>query len=295
MSNPRIGQAKMMCSMWHLLTFHDVSSGVVCFLFPRPPRLHCFEFDLNDGKLLGRRQMPLEDQWLGAFLCCKLHMGGLRRILLNPQLRQRGWILSPATSYKKFATLHLKRYGSCHRIFTLIRCRWYGCSGWYANLPSSPRWERGWFLFFFFPPWLQCCCMLIVVKTTHKNPPLPWLPTGQLPASGKVLLLLWCLETWGLVSFSILIEGRSWKRHCDQLGCWWWDSSLAPYEPCEPCCWWEFVEVVLMTWPWMVFLESCIIFWGVLCQNLSFSRTVLVVRSGWGKNMRMMVGLSDAW
>lgn len=120
MSNPRIGQAKMMCSMWHLLTFHDVSSGVVCFLFPRPPRLHCFEFDLNDGKLLGRRQMPLEDQWLGAFLCCKLHMGGLRRILLNPQLRQRGWILSPATSYKKFATLHLKRYGSCHRIFTLL-------------------------------------------------------------------------------------------------------------------------------------------------------------------------------
>ena len=68
-------------------------------------------------------------------------------------------------------------------------------------------------------------------KNTHKNPPLPWLPTGQLPASGKVLLLLWCLETWGLVSFSILIEGRSWKWHCDQLGCWWWDSSLAPYEP----------------------------------------------------------------
>lgn len=32
---------------------------------------------------------------------CKLHMGGLRRILLNPQLRQRGWILSPATWAKK--------------------------------------------------------------------------------------------------------------------------------------------------------------------------------------------------
>ena len=176
MSNPRIGQAKMMCSMWHLLTFHDVSSGVVCFLFPRPPRLHRFEFGLNDGKLLGRRQMPLEDQWLGAFLCCKLHMGGLRRILLNPQLRQRGWILSPATSYKKIATLHLKRYGSCHRIFTLIHCRWYGCSGWYANLPSSPRWERGWFLFFFFPPWLQCSCMLIVVKTHTKTHPSPGSP-----------------------------------------------------------------------------------------------------------------------
>lgn len=31
-----------------------------------PPRLHCFEFDLNDGKLLGRRQMPLEDQQRGG-------------------------------------------------------------------------------------------------------------------------------------------------------------------------------------------------------------------------------------
>ncbi len=58
---------------------------------PRPPRLHCFELDLNEGKLLGRRQMPLEDQWLGAFikplLCIDISCsktGCLKRIFLQP-------------------------------------------------------------------------------------------------------------------------------------------------------------------------------------------------------------------
>ena len=30
----------------------------------RPPRLHRFELDLNEGKMLERRQVPLKDQWL---------------------------------------------------------------------------------------------------------------------------------------------------------------------------------------------------------------------------------------
>ena len=158
--------------------------------------------------------------------------------------------------------------------------RWYGCSGWYANLPSSARWERGFFNYLFCLP---CCVLVCFSGNTHSPPHWSFVP-------GKVLLLLWCLETWRLVPFSILIEGRSWKRHCDQLGCWWWDWSLAPKMS-------QAVAVCMQLYWWhaMVFFESCIIFWGVLSQNLSFSRTVLVVLSGWGKNMRMMVGLSDAW